>query len=223
MDARRIVTPPLAHEPAPGWHLDGGAWGLLLVNILGIALALRLHWRLESLMLVYWTQSVAIGVANIARIMSLEQFSTADIRMNGKVVDPTPQTRRQVATFFAMHYGFFHVAYFAVLIPTDGTKVLTPAIFLCAAAFALNQVWNYRYHREHDRQGVPNIGTLMFTPYLRIIPMHLTILAAALMDGVGSGGLLLFGVLKTAADVGMHFVERAQVRKLLKASPAAAP
>jgi hypothetical protein len=45
----------------------------------------------------------------------------------------------------------------------------------------------------------------MFTPYVRIVPMHLTILLGATL---GSGkGLLLFGVLKTLADVVMHVIE----------------
>jgi hypothetical protein len=58
---------------------------------------------------------------------------------------------------------------------------------------------------DADLRGTPNIGTLMFVPYIRIIPMHLTIILGVMLeDGLG---LLLFGSLKTVADVAMHKVE----------------
>ena len=79
-------------------------------------------------------------------------------------------------------------------------------------AFALNHFWSYRYNRDVDRQGTPNIGTLMFTPYVRILPMHLTILTGGLLGK----GLLLFGGLKILADVVMHLIEHAQLQKVRK-------
>ena len=68
----------------------------------------------------------------------------------------------------------------------------------------INHYYSYRYHRESDRRGTPNIGTLMFTPYARVLPMHLTIIFGASMIG---GGVLFFGILKTIADVVMHQIE----------------
>jgi hypothetical protein len=44
----------------------------------------------------------------------------------------------------------------------------------CTVAFALNHLWSYRYNTQLARQGTPAIGTLMFTPYLRVLPMHFT-------------------------------------------------
>lgn len=53
----------------------------------------------------------------------------------------------------------------------------------------------------------------MFTPYLRIVPMHLTIIFGGLFVHTGAG-LLLFGTLKTAADVAIHVVEHMQIKKV---------
>ena len=50
----------------------------------------------------------------------------------------------------------------------------------------------------------PNLGTLMFYPYLRILPMHLLIAAGHLLGGSQLAGFI---VLKTLADVGMQAVE----------------
>lgn len=54
------------------------------------------------------------------------------------------------------------------------------------------------------RDKKPNLGTLVFYPYLRIIPMHLTILWGTQMGG---GAMLFFMLIKTVADAGMHIVE----------------
>jgi hypothetical protein len=69
--------------------------------------------------------------------------------------------------------------------------------------------------------GTPNIGMLVSTPYLRIMPMHLTVVLGGLIYG-GPGTLLLFGVLKTFADVIMHVEEHAQLRKVRTAGDGAA-
>ena len=86
-----------------------------------------------------------------------------------------------------------------------GGVALDLGLAACAIAFVLNHLYSYRYHRALDRQGTPNIGTMMFTPYVRIIPMHLTIVFGVF--ALGATGILLFGVLKTLADVGMHILE----------------
>ncbi len=74
-------------------------------------------------------------------------------------------------------------------------------------------------HLEHvraDLAGRPNLGTLMFLPYARVIPMHLTIVIGA---QIASGALWLFVALKTVADVIMHKVEH---RTLQGGAPATA-
>jgi len=60
---------------------------------------------------------------------------------------------------------------------------------------------------------VPNIGTMMFFPYLRIIPMHLTIIFGSDYAKGSSGALILFLVLKTIADLIMHMIEHAKARQ----------
>jgi hypothetical protein len=63
---------------------------------------------------------------------------------------------------------------------------------------------------QADLRNNPNIGTLMFLPYARIIPMHLTIVLAL---PLGGGALWFFVLLKTAADVIMHKVEHRLLQK----------
>jgi hypothetical protein len=216
--ARKAVTPLRADESAPHFLLDGSVWSLVAVNLFALCIARWQGWSTVSLMIVYWAQSVIIGVANVFRILALDRFSTENFKINDKPVDPTPATKRNVAGFFALHYGFFHLIYLLFLLAdARGERLFTAWFWACTAAFALNHLWSYRYNRDVDRQGTSNIGILMFTPYLRIVPMHLTILLGGALPARGAS-LWLFGGLKTLADALMHVVEHLQLKKVRRPS-----
>ena len=192
------AAPPIA--PA-----DTSVWTLLGANLLALFIAYLYDWSLAELMLIYWAQSVIIGMSYVARMRSLDKFSTENFQMNGKSVAPTASTKRQTAIFFTVHYGFFHLGYLVFILAEAPGALFDLGFVLCTAAFAFNHMFSYRYHRALDQAGTPNIGTLMFTPYIRIVPMHLTIVLGGSL--AGGDNLLLFGLLKTVADTLMHVVE----------------
>ena len=74
-----------------------------------------------------------------------------------------------------------------------------------SALFFANHLFSYLSNRPAPKEP-PNIGTMMFSPYLRVVPMHAFIMLGAYVAG-GGNGLMLFMVLKTLADVAMHLVE----------------
>ena len=214
--ARQLVTPPRTGDIAPAWTADGSVWSLIAANVLALGVSYYQGWSTASLMMLYWGQSVVIGVANVFRMLALDRFSTENFTMNDQPVDPTPATKRQVAAFFALHYGIFHAVYLGFLLgDAHGAPLFAPWFWVCTAGFAANHLWSYRYNRDLDRQGTPNIGTLMFTPYIRIVPMHMTIIMGGVLAiGGTQAGLLLFGALKTLADVAMHAVEHQQLTRV---------
>ena len=71
--------------------------------------------------------------------------------------------------------------------------------------------------RERDEKKKPNIGRILFFPYARILPMHLTIMfGGSLMNSGWTGAqvaLIFFLLLKTVADIMMHMMEHAEPRK----------
>ena len=214
-----LLRPRRRQDPVPRADLDASVWGLVGANLLTLAVAFWQAWDVHSLMLLFWAQSVIIGVSNVFRILSLEAFSTSGFTMNDRPVPPTPESKRKVAGFFAVHYGGFHAFYLLFLVLDGGDAVVFDGWFAaCVVLFAVNHYWSFRYNVEIDRRGDPNIGTLMATPYLRVVPMHLTILLGGLL-GKSTFGLLLFVALKTGADVGMHLVEHHQLRKQRRRLP----
>lgn len=195
---------------------DSSVWSLLAANLFAVAVVLYFGMPLGELLLVYWVQNVVIGVSFFVRILSLQSFSTEGFTMNKRPVEETSESKRRVALFFAVHFGFFHLIYL-VFLAAGGTRYgATPDFgvdfWACALAFVVNHFYSLRRNIRLDRLGRPNLGTLMFLPYARVVPMHLAIIlgGAPLMAGKA---LLLFLGLKTGADVLMHTVEHHTLRK----------
>ena len=187
---------------------------LIISNAITVVTALVLHWPLATLMWPYWIQSVIIGWYNRKRMLALHDFSTEGLTSNDQPVPETPQGARSTANFFAIHYGFFHLAYLVFLYQSiDRLTRWDWFVFAgLSVSFVMSHGQAYRQNVAADARGRPNLGVLLFLPYLRVIPMHLTLIFGRAIGGDGVGALLLFGTLKTLADVGMHAAEN----KILK-------
>lgn len=210
---------------------DRSIVAILAANIATLLAAAWGEWGLGQLLWPYWMQSVIIGYYARKRMLLLQEFCTKDFKINNRPVEATPATQRQTANFFALHYGAFHVGYLFFLtgfatqadsagyVPvtnestgevmmmhvghTDGLDLLI--YLLLGIGFWLSHRASHREHVRADISRKPNIGTMMFMPYLRIFPMHFTIIFGAML----SGGLAVafFAILKTVADIGMHRAE----------------
>lgn len=188
---------------------------MLAANLVAIVIALATRMPLSDLMLVYWIQSVIIGVSFFARMLSLGRFSTEGLNLDDEQLDATPRNKVRVALFFALHFGFFHLVYLMFLAFEPAAQKSAPfsalGFWLCAAGFAVGHGYSLLENIAKDRAGEPNLGTLMMLPYARIVPMHLTILfGGVLFKGVAA--LVIFCLLKTVADVLMHTVEHHVLR-----------
>ncbi len=217
---------------------DSAVNGILASNAIAVALA---WWSGEGLLVLlwpYWLQSVIIGFFAQRRLRMLKVFSVEGLKINGRPATATPGTARWTANFFVVHYGLFHLVYAAFLttftvapaaqgiVPRfdDATGTFATSLLgrlqgmdlLYIAVAGLSFVWthaqSFRANVEQDLRGRPNLGTLMFVPYIRIVPMHITIILGTVLGG-GTLGLLLFGGLKTAADVVMHVIEHRLLRR----------
>lgn len=201
------LAPRQAEGRAPSVVTHSSIWSLVLVNAVALGVALAAGWSLADLMPVYWIQNVIVGTSYFARILGLEKFSAANFYLADRSVERLPATKRQTAFFFLAHFGAFHLGYL-VFIASEYPGVLHAGLGLatCGIAFGINDYLSHRYYRELDRQGTPNVVRLMFTPYMRLIPMHLAVVFGAVALDSAEG--LLFVVLKTVADVVMHYVEQ---------------
>jgi hypothetical protein len=194
---------------------DRSAYALIGANLFAGAVALMYTMDLKDLMLVYWVQSVIIGICYFIRIVKLQDFSTEGMRAGGRSIAETQATKLKMALIFLFHYGGFHAVYYIFLVygPATSGNALVPlaGLALCALAFAINHGYSLAHNIRNDRRGTVNLGTLMTLPYARIIPMHVTILAGGAFEP-SPRLLLLFIGLKTGADLVMHVVEHHVLR-----------
>ena len=213
-----------------------GAAGIVGVNAAVVLGAILSGDGPLMLMFPYWMQSVIIGGFNVRRIAALEVFTTDGLKINGRAVDPTPSTRRQTWVFFLVHYGFFHFIYLMFMgafsamgrsgagvgAMGDGLGALSSVwLLVTAAGFLVSEGQEHLRERAEDVRRPPNIGRLMFAPYVRIVPMHLTIIFGALLGGWFA--TLLFGALKTLVELAVNAYLHGAARRALadEAAPAA--
>lgn len=174
--------------------------GLVVVNVLLMAAYITGMATIGELMWTYWLQSVAIGLFNYRRMMALQRFSAEGLSSNGRPVPATPAGKRSTANFFLLHYGFFHLIY-AVFLSVQAPAGLSTAWLGVAGLGFVAGEWNaHRHHVTTDAMWEPNIGTLFFQPYIRIIPMHIAIILSFF-----AGAILL--PLKLGADIAMYVVD----------------
>jgi len=189
---------------------DLSLWGLILSNLIAVVWAVIKGWSLGIIMWVYWCQSVIIGIWWFFKLLTLKEFSTKDFKIKDMSVPPTQETKIKTSFFFLVHYGIFHTVYAAFLCNMLKKGHIKP-IFLVAGVFFIYQAFSFFYNRKWDTAKKPNIGKLLFFPYARIVPMHLTLI----FGGILSGGvfeskltLAIFMTLKAIADIVMHIFER---------------
>jgi len=182
---------------------------LILVNLYPIFGALFLDWEIFPVLLLYWTENIAIGVINVL-----------------KMILATPSKRNLWAAklfmvpFFCIHYGGFTLGHgvfifglfsryadffdFQTMFQVIGDYHLSwgiLSIFIShSASFYLNYIKNKEY-QEAD------LAHLMMQPYGRVIFLHVvTILGGFLVAFLNApAGLLILLVLaKIVVDVLVH-------------------
>jgi len=189
---------------------DPSALTLILSNLIIIVWAVLDNWQAATIIWIYWYQNIIIGIFTVCKALTLQNFSTKGVTINDQPVLATKGTKIKLAGFFTIHYGFFHLCYALVLTSILKEKAainyIIPAIFL----FFANHLFSFIYNEKTDREREINIGTVLFLPYYRIIPMHLLIIIGAILPGRLL--LILFLLLKTAADIAVHLTEHNKPR-----------
>lgn len=203
-------------EMAAEAKADRSVYALIAANLVAAVVAVAMGMTLRDLLAVYWIQSVIIGLSFFIRILSLRKFSTEAKSADGQPVAGTAGDKYTAAILFLVGYGFMHIFYFMLVVfdpnaASGGASRL--GIWLGALVFAVNHSYSLFHNIRLDRFDDLNLGTLISLPYMRIIPMHFIVVMGAGIFRPSTSQLVLFIILKTAADVVMHTIEHHELRK----------
>lgn len=220
---------------------------LVVANLAAIFFFVVSDASILQVIWIYWLQSVIIGAVNVVRILKLD-FSRPVPQVDGAPVPPAPSAgwgafiKVFLAGFFIMHYGGFHFAYlvFLVIFTLEDTftfngveqqfslgEVSAVAVLLSGFAFAVHHVISFIDERMEVRRnphaGAVSTGRAMVQPYLRILPMHLTIIMGPIISlKLGNTWVFVaFMILKTMADVRLYQIGTSH--KAAQPTPAAPP
>lgn len=177
---------------------DPAMWSLIVLNLFFIYEFKDDPRQYTSIIWLYWCQSMLIGVFNFLDMITLKNVDVSGMNISGKPAT-SKQAKGCMPIFFLFHYGMFHVGYFVFLL-VDFKLTDTNFTYLkwALGGVLLQQVIHFTQNKIKYSNVPRKITTIFFIPYLRIVPMHLTIL---LPKFLGWTPALIFLILKTVFDV----------------------
>lgn len=183
---------------------DPSFWILLLVNIYCIYYFKEHPEGFSTIVWAYWIQSVMVGIFNFLDLLTLKnpdfgEGKLAAVKFKGE------KSPGCTAFFFLFHFQFFHVVYAVFLFTQFKDHIDFVFLLITWAAICFELTMSFIRYKRLQKFRTINYGKLFFMPYLRIIPMHLTILAPTFLGWTPS---TIFLVLKMLADIGMYLIVR---------------
>ena len=182
---------------------------LILVNLIPLVGVLVLKWNIGSIMVLYWSENIVVGIYNI---LKMAQATGKDekpvLHSKGKPVT----NRWGLIFFFIFHYGFFTLGHgiFVFVFFKKSAPVISavfPVFIMLFISHGISYRQNFIKSGEYKRVSFQK---LFSQPYKRIVIMHITIIATGTsVQGMGSPllPLLLMVVLKTGIDSYAHIRE----------------
>ena len=225
-----LVTRALSRLIPGEYHITPPVFALLSANLVTIVYAIAGNWDAATVIFIYWAQNIIIGFFTIATItgadtMAIKADLEARDRERGENITLDPRRVRThqyiLAVFFFIHYGLFHLAYYDFIINEGifGPVFFSdPGIWVSCGILFASHLYSFLFYRTRERQGEEYVNDAFMAPYFRIVPMHLIIgFGAMIILLLGILGitstlpvLVLFLLLKTAADLAMHLWKHAE-------------
>jgi Family of unknown function (DUF6498) len=211
---------------------------LVIANAIPLVGVVFFDWNVWSILIVYWIENGIVGFYNILKIGKAEGTGTSDGSVNWQVNGrPASQLgKASMIPFFVMHYGIFWAVHgvFVLTLPVFGAVTgdtaleqgANPlAIALAVVALFISHGLSYWFNfigRGEYRRVSPAVQ--MFTPYGRLVVLHITIIVGALaisFTGAPAALVAILVVLKTAMDIGFHVSEHRRASPTAEAATAA--
>jgi hypothetical protein len=191
------------------------AWAigsLIISNLVPLYGAYFLGWNVFSILLIYWCESAIIGYFTLLKLGKVELLPGS----NGAFGNNKSSAERlfksifknAFAVFFMMHYTTFmsvHLSFLFFFFRSDVSYLAL--VFSCISLFISHYVsyrTNFIGNQEYKKTSAP---LLLFSPYPRILIMHLTVIIGAgiaTASGSPQTALAVLVGIKIAVDLLTH-------------------
>lgn len=194
-------------------------WWIGLFNLLLLWEYLNDPTVMLAIVIFFLIQSMIYGLGHLIKMGFLQPEQVVPWLMNGKLTPFTTTAKIGLMLFFCVHYYIFHFMYGIFLnfvdFPGEGIgrlHLLFPEIWIFIIGYFIALPSEIRWAKKMQW----NLGTLMFSPYLRVVPVHLLIVLGAFVTKEKIPWVdpfLIFLILKIASDVGYHFITKHQIKR----------
>lgn len=185
--------------------------GANLVPLFGL---FAFGWTVNSILVVYWVESVIIGILNIPRILAAGSGPTihGQSSQHGKSFGG----KLFISLFFTVHFGGFcagHAVFLGSVFkagPEFAQLLSGGPLLWTAAVFLLSHSVSFMMRLSRGEFVHKNPQAQLFAPYGRIMIMHITVLFggfAMQFFGAPVAALVLLIGLKTIVDLAAHLRE----------------
>jgi hypothetical protein len=184
---------------------DPALWALVGFNLLLIIQYRQDAKEYTTIIWLYWCQSVLLGFFTVFDLLTIktENISVENMTINNQPATPK-QAKGCLPWFFLVHYGGFHIGYLIFLfIDFRFTDINFLSLKWSLLALLISYVFLFIQNKVKYSHIKRKISAMFFMPYLRIVPMHLTILLPKFYHLQPA---LTFLVLKMAMDVIGHLL-----------------
>jgi hypothetical protein len=202
---------------------------LILVNLVPLFGAIFLGWDLTTLLVIYWSENIAIGFWNIFKLLKAPRVNDKNNKYHFSIEDSSKEqiermnnpanlgiTRLFFAMFFLVHYGIFtfvHGAFIFTIGIQTSNNFLTylPGVlftfFLIFLSHGISYLTNYIGNKEYENTS---LAELMIKPYKRIFITHFVVLIVFILLRDSGNSILpaiILIVVKTIGDLIFHYIE----------------
>lgn len=202
---------------------------LIFVNLVPLFGALFLGWDLTTLLIIYWTENIAIGFWNIFKLLKAPRVNDQNNKYHFSIEDSSKEqierinnpanlgiTRLFFAMFFFVHYGIFTIVHgafiFTIGIQTSNNFLTyLPGVFftfiLIFLSHGISYFTNYIGNKEYENTS---LAELMIKPYKRVFITHFVVIIVFVFLKDSSSPMIsaiVLIVVKTIGDLIFHQIE----------------
>ncbi len=179
---------------------DASVWTLLTVNVITIFVAVIQQWSFGTVLWVYWSQSMIIGIFTFLNTVGFKNFSKDSLES---------KIRKTDGYSFLLIHSIFHLSYMVLLaeVPIEDFSIFIAVVGLFLANHAFSAIKN-RNQNSHNNTTIDKIVSIGM---IRTIPIVIAIMFLWLPSNIIK--LTSFMLIKVILDIGGHIYKHRPRKK----------
>jgi hypothetical protein len=198
---------PFTRLKQRSYFTDPAFLAIIAMNVYLVITYYRDPNSIHAIILFFWIQNVLIGLFHFLDMLTVQHTREGSfpIGNSGK------NAKGCSALFFLVHYSAFQVGYLIfVVMHIDMKQVNWHYVYISFWLLLAGMFMQFIINKRREEGIEMNITSMIFLPYLRIIPMHLMIFVPALLH---LSSYLVFLLLKAGCDAGMYIISNRMINK----------